>query len=170
MKAFITSFLLIFSFTAFANMTKLAVITSEFDKDVMDFYVITNAKNSIDSIRYIQTTPEGRIFDDVTVPAEEVMKQAGVVIVERNGYDAVILQVENFNVDQGGIVKLNYLYNGVTNTRHLKRLKLLKKAEKFSLSDLEMNPVNRLFLTINYIRVVGIVGVRNILMSFNQDT
>ncbi len=170
MKAFITLFLLIFSFTAFANMTKLAVITSEFDKDVMDFYVITNAKNSIDSIRYIQTTPEGQVFDDVTVPVERVMEQQGVVIVERNGYDAVILQVENFNVDQGGIIKLNYLYNGVTNTRHLKRLKLLKNAETFSLSDLEMNPVDRLFLTINYIRVVGIVGVRNILMSFNQDT
>src|SRR5690606_8070250 len=123
LKALITSFLFIVSFSAFANMTKLAVITSEFDKDVMDFYVITNAKNNIDSIRYIQTTPGGQIFDDVTIPAEEVMKDQGVVIVERNGYDAVILQVENFTVNQGGIVKLNYLYNGVTNTRHIKKLK-----------------------------------------------
>ncbi len=170
MKLFITIFLFLFSFAAFANMTKLAVITSEFDKDVMDFYVITNSKNRIDSIRYIQTTPEGRIFDDVTVPVEEVLRPQGVVIVERNGHDAVILQIENYNEDHGGIVKLNYLYNGATNTRHLKRLKLEKKQGSFSLFDLEMKPVNRLFLTVNYIRVIGIVGVRSILMSFNQDT
>ena len=170
MKTLLTVFLFICSFSAFANMTKLAVITSEFDKDVMDFYVITNSKNHIDSIRYIQTTPEGRIFSDVTVPVEDVLKPKGVVIVERNGYDAVILQVETFNEDHGGIVKLNYLHNGATNTRHIKKLKLEKKKEIFSLSDLENKPVNRLFLTVNYIRVVGIVGVKNILMSFNQDT
>lgn len=170
MKVLITTFLFICSLTAHAHMTKLAVITSEFDKDVMDFYLITNEKNNIDSIRYIQTTPEGRVFDDVTVPVEEVMKPEGVVIVERNGYNAVILQVEKFNEGHGGIVKLNYLYNGVTQTRHLKRMNLEKRLGNFSLFDLEKNPVNRLFLTVNYIRVVGIVGVRNIIMDFNIDS
>ena len=156
---------LIMTVCAHAEVFKLAEITSEFDKDVMDFYVETDDQNKIDSIRYITTRPDGSIFEDVSVPAERVIAE-GVVIVERDGYAAVRLEVENFSIQSGGIVKLNYLYNGITGTRHVKRLYLNWDNEQLRLFDLGNLPVNRMYFKANHSRVFGIIGIREIMTSF----
>lgn len=170
MKAFLSVMLILLCMNAEAKLTKLAVITSEFDKDVMDFYVITNGANQVDSIRYIQTAPNGAIISDMTVPVERVMEKGGVVIVERDGHNAVILEVENFNVAKGGVIKLNYLHNGVTGTRHVKYSKLNMVNGRFALADMENNAINRMFLKVNYIRLIGVVGIREIVTGFAKDT
>ena len=150
---------------AHAEVFKLAEITSEFDKDVMDFYVETNDHKEIDSIRYITTRPDGSIFEDVSVPAETIIAE-GVVIVERDEYAAVRLEVEEFTVKSGGIVKLNYLYSGITGTRHVKRLHLRWMDEQLGLLRMENVPVNRMYLKANHSRIFGIIGIREILTSF----
>lgn len=163
---FLIPAILIFITTALnAAEIKLAVITSEFDKNVTDFYIETNDLNHIESMRYVTTMPNGGIFEDVTVPAERVIAE-GSVIVERNGYQAVRLEVENFSVATGGIVKLNYLYSGVTGARHVKRLKLIANSGQFILTDTSDARVNRLFVKVNWVRVLGAVGVREILTSY----
>lgn len=162
------SYLFLFLFMtvcAHAEVFKLAEITSEFDKDVMDFYIETNDQKKIDSIRYITTRPDGSIFEDVSVPAETIIAE-GVVMVVRDGYEVVRLDVEEFTVETGGIVKLNYLYNGITGTRHVKRLYLSWMDEQLRLSDLENHPVNRMFLKANHSRIFGIIGISKILTSF----
>lgn len=156
---------LVMTVGAHAEVFKLAEITSEFDNDVMDFYVETNDEKKIDSIRYITTRPDGSIYEDVSVPAETIIAE-GVVIVERDGYAAVKLEVEKFTVETGGIVKLNYLYNGITGTRHVKRLHLSWMDERLRLSDLENTLVNRMYLKANHSRIFGIIGIREILTSF----
>ncbi|MCM2351241.1 MAG: hypothetical protein NDI69_14565 [Bacteriovoracaceae bacterium] len=170
MKLFLTFLIFIITTVAEARQTKLAVITSELDKDVMDFYLITNEKNIIDSIRYVQTSPNGSIIDDVSVPAERVMEEGGVVIVERDGYDAVILEVERFTQKAGGMIKLNYLHSGVTKTRNAKYINLALVNGRFTLLDKENNEVNRLYIKANYVRVIGLVGIKEIVTSFSKDT
>ena len=119
-----TSFLLIsllFSFTLNAGVFKLAVITSEFDQNVTDYFLETNDRDMIISMRYVTTMPNGGIFEDVSVPVERVIND-GIVIVERNGLEAVRLELENFDLKKGGVVKLNYIFNGVYWIRRLKRI------------------------------------------------
>lgn len=167
MKLLLLTVFLFLSFQVHAEQIRLAVITSEFDKNVTDYYIITNDQGQIDSMRYITTMPNGGIFEDVMLPAERVMKE-GAVLVERNGHQAVRLEVENFSVITGGTIKLNYLFSGVTGARHNKRL-TLKMEDRFRLYDAGKE-VNRLFLEANYSRIFGIVGVRSIQSSYSQET
>jgi hypothetical protein len=164
-----TSFLLIsllFSFTLNAGVFKLAVITSEFDQNVTDYFLETNDQNMIISMRYVTTMPNGGIFEDVSVPVERVIND-GIVIVERNGLEAVRLELENFDLKKGGVVKLNYLFNGVSGIRRLKRFTLKPDNQQYNLFDQDNNRVNKMFLEANRVRIFGVVGIKTILTSFS---
>jgi len=164
-----TSFLLIsllFSFTLNAGVFKLAVITSEFDQNVTDYFLETNDRDMIISMRYVTTMPNGGIFEDVSVPVERVIND-GIVIVERNGLEAVRLELENFDLKKGGVVKLNYLFNGVSGIRRLKRFTLKSDNQQYNLFDQDNNRVNKMFLEANRVRIFGVVGIKTILTSFS---
>lgn len=164
MKIFLM--LLLLSAPAFAETFKLAVITSEFDKNKTDYYLETNDSGEIDSMRYVTTTPSGSITEDVTIPAERVMKE-GAVLVERNGYEAVRLEVENFSLKTGGVLKLNYLYSALSGARNIKRLNVALVEGRFGLFD-SQTEINRLFLKANWNRFFGIVGIKEIQTSYHS--
>ncbi len=163
---FLIPFFLI-SLSSSAEVIKLAVINSEFDENVSDFFLITDDQNKIHSMRYVTTMPNGGIFEDVSLPAERVM-QEGATIVVRNNREAVKLFVEDFSLITGGTIKLNYLYSGVTRTWYTKRLKLGLIDNQFKLFDLENNRTNKLFMRINWNRLLGAVGIRDIQTSFTS--
>lgn len=167
MKAIFAVLMLTLTFTVQAKVMKMAVITSEFDKNVRDYYLETDNQNRIHSLRYVTTMPNGAIIEDVTVTPEQVM-ESGVVVFEHNGYKAVILEVENFNVATGGTIKLNYLYSGVTGARQARRYSLKLVKDEFLLFDQDKR-VNRMFFEVNRSRVLGIIGVKNIVTSFVQE-
>lgn len=165
MKLVLFSIFFLLTAGVHAASLKVAVITSEFDKNVTDYYVETNDKNEIDGMRYITYLPNGGIFEDVSLPAERVMKE-GAVMVQRDGYEAVRLEVEKFSVVTGGIVKLNYLYSGVSGSRQNKKMNLKLDNGKFKLFDTAGPEINRLFLKANWSRVFGIIGVREVQTSY----
>lgn len=167
MKLFLLAFLVFSSVTAFCHELKMAVIASEFDEDVTHFYLVVNNANVIDSIRWIKFNPSGQVMRDATATAAQVIEE-GIVLEERNGFEAVRLEVENFNVENGGTIRLNYLFSGVTGARKIQRL-LLKKIENiFILTDLAGQRVNRLFLVANRSRIFGIIGIKEILTSWSD--
>jgi hypothetical protein len=168
MKTLIVSSLLVFSSISHSKVFKVAKITSEFDKNVTDFYVETNEENVIDSIRYVTKNPNGGISEDVSVPAEIVMEE-GSVISQHNGYEAVRLEVEDFSFKTGGTIRLNYLFNGISGARHIKRLILKNTEEKSELVDPEGRPVNRMFFHVNRSPIFGVIGVKSIMTSYAED-
>lgn len=151
------------SLSAFAKETKIATITSEFDNNKGLFSLELDDKNEIHSLRYLTKLPNGGILEDITIPAERVIRE-GAVLVERDGRDVIILQVENFNVRDGGTVKLNYLFNGITGTRHIKRLHLALASGVVTLTD-QAKQVNRMYIVANSTRI-GNVGVKEIQTSY----
>lgn len=168
MKSLLMSIFLILAVNVNAETIRMAVITSEFDKNVTDFYLETDSQNKIHSMRYVTTMPDGGIFEDVTLSPETVMAE-GAVIVVRNGREAVKLFVEDFSLITGGTIKLNYLFSGLTNTWHTKRLKLNVVANSFRLFDLEGKITNKLFMKINWNRIFGAVGIREIQTTFSPE-
>lgn len=151
---------------AMAAQVKMAIITSDIDAEIRDFYMITNNKNEIDSVRYVTYLSSGQILEDETTPAETVIAD-GTVVVERQGRDVVRLEVEkDFSVKEGGTIRMNYLYNGITGTRRAYQLKLIKIGDTFKLQDLEGKPVNNFFVVGNRSRVAGVIGVKEIRSSF----
>lgn len=168
MKSFLISLFLVVAVNVHAETIKLAVITSEYDKNVTDFFLETDDQNKIHGMRYITTMPNGGIFEDVSLPAETVIRD-GAVIVIRNGREAVKLFVEDFSLETGGTIKLSYLYSGVTNTWHVKRLKVVLIENQFRLHDLESVRTNKLYMKINWNRLFGAVGIREIQTSFSPE-
>jgi hypothetical protein len=148
-----------------AKVYRLAIITSEFDNDKTNYFLETDETNSIVNMRYVTVQPNGGIYEDVTLPAERVMTE-GAILVQRDGLVAVRLEVENFDLKIGGVIKLNYLYNGVLGVRHIKKLMLKEVDGEFALHELNEDRVNRLFLEANRNRVLGIIGIKSVMTSF----
>jgi hypothetical protein len=166
MKVLFSLLLVTLSLTVSAAVSKMAVITSEFDRDVRDYYLETDNQNAIHSMRYTTTNPNGGISEDVTVSPEQVMEN-GIVVFEHKGYKAVILELENFNVSTGGTIKINYLFSGVTGQRLHKRLSLKLVNGEFLLFDGEKR-VNKMFFIVNRSRVLGVIGVKEIQTTFDS--
>ena len=168
MRLIILTLGFVFSLAAIAEEIKMAVISSDIDKELRDFYLVTNSRNEIDSIRYVTYLPTGQILDDTTVPAERVI-QDGVVIVERDGRDAVRLQTDSgFTVQNGGGIILNYLFSGVTGTRRLHRLVVKRVDSMYFLKNTNDAPVNRILVLGNWNRVLGLIGIRDIQSSYKH--
>lgn len=163
---FVAIVLAALSSLAHANVYKLATITSDIDQDITEYYIETDHQNKIESMRYVTIMPNGGIYKDETIPVEEIISD-GIVIVEQGGLDAVKLEVENFNVHKGGVVKLNYLYNGITGVRQTKKLLLNVPSQKYELAEVQGQRINRMFFKANR-TIVGVVGVKYIETSY-QD-
>lgn len=149
-----------------AAMIKIADINSDYDQNVTEYFIELNNQNHIDSLRYITTMPNGGIFEDVTVPSNRILNES-VVVVERQGRDIVILSLEDFSTIRGGTLVLNYLYNGITGSRKIKKLSLKLVKNDFLLFDGDRK-INKMFLESHRRIPVGIIGVKEIHTSFKK--
>lgn len=153
--------LLLVSFSSFAQETKVVTITSDIDRDSTVFYVITNPDGSIDGMRFVTTEGNGRVSTDETHPVERVMAD-GLVLFRQGNYEAVRLKLESFTPAAGGIVKIDYLYSGVSNSRRALRMNLVKGASAFNLRSSQGTEVIRLRVLGNWNPILGLVGIREI--------
>ena len=169
MRLLVTLCAILFSIAALADERKVAIITSDIDKDIYHFYLITNDEDHVDSLRYQMTTPSGQIIEDNTFPAETVI-QDGIVLVRRNGLEAVRLEVgRDFKVENGGTVILDYLYNGVNGTRRKHNIRLQRLNGRLELTENTTTTIiNRMFVYGNWNRLLGLIGVREIKTSFQN--
>ncbi len=165
MKHLIVLFLFLFSMVASAAQIKLAFITSEFDNNFRDYFLELDGNNQIHSMRYTTTASNGAILEDVTASPEQVLDE-GLVVFRYKGYEAVILEVENFNVITGGTIRINYLYNGITGQRNLKFLALKLLNGEFQLFD-GARRINKMFFEVNRSVILGAIGVKAIQTSFD---
>ncbi len=166
MKSLLLCLLMIFSLKTFATEIKVAVISSQFDKNVSDFFLELDGNKEISGIRLITRMPNGGIFEDISAPAENVLDD-GTDLIERNGRKVINISVENFSLKHGGTVVLNYLYNGATGNWQNKKLFLKNLNGQLILFD-GAKKINRLYLVVNYVRVLGAVGVREIQTSYKE--
>ncbi len=164
MKKIVVLFLTLFSVFASAAQIKMAVITSEFDDNVRDYFVEMDSKNQIHSMRYTTTAPNGAILEDVTSSPEQVGEE-GLVVFRQRGYDAVILELENFNIMTGGTIRINYLFNGLSGQRNKKFLALKMVDGEFQLFD-GAKRINKMFFEVNRSVIFGVIGVKAIQTSF----
>ncbi len=163
MKLIFAALTFLITLSAMATEFKLAVITSEFDRDSTDFFIDTNDAQEITSLRYIITTPTGQIKEDTSIPAQTVLTD-GAVMAVRNGREVIRLKVDTatFNVKTGGPVRLTYLSSGVSNSWKYVPFKLVKEGEGFKLTDEEGSPVNKLFVKVNRHPIFGVIGIKAI--------
>lgn len=162
MKNILGLFLLVvFPLSAMALETKLVSITSDIDHDTTVFYIETHDDGTLDSMRFVTSDRVGRISSDESHPVEQVIQDGGVVVMERDGRQIVRLKVADFTAAEGGEVKVDYLYSGVSNTRRFLRLNL-KKDAPFSLLTPDGTVVTKLKVLGNWSNFFGLIGIRDI--------
>lgn len=150
------------SLNALAEESKICVITSDIDSEQTDMLIDVDAAGSLDTIRLYKTMDK-RVVSDESHPVERVMED-GVVASERQGRDIVILKTKNFNSETGGVVVMDFLYNGVSGNRRTYQMKMSKLNGKFVVSTMEGARINRLVFIGN--RVLGqVVGIKEIRAS-----
>lgn len=162
MKTFILTLVLCLSTTVFAREVKLATITGNVDTDTSLFMIEVDEAGVLDTVHFTTTTREGRVSQDSFFPAETVINE-GVVLLERNGRDVLRLEAEKtFSQEKGGIVKLNYLYSGVTGSRKTLKVSLLKNGTEFEIRTLAGEKVTRFYTKGNWHPILGLIGIADL--------
>lgn len=162
MKTFILMAVLCLSTQAFAREILLATITGNVDTDTSLFLAELNDTNALDTVRFKTTTREGRITQDSHFPAQTV-DSTGVVLLERNDRDILRLEtVKPFSFDNGGEVKLSYLYSGVTGAWKTLKVKLVKNGNDFEIQNQAGVKITRFFTKGNWHPIFGLIGIADL--------
>jgi len=153
------------SLSAFAVETKICVITSDIDSEKTDLLIETNSSGDLDSIRLYKTIGT-KVVSDETHPVEKVIDH-GVLAAEREGRDVVYLKAKNFEVTKGAIIVVDYLFNGLKNTRKEYNLKLSRVGNNYVLSTMEGVKVNRIKFIGNRAPIIKkVIGIKEVRTSF----
>lgn len=167
MKGLFVVMSLCMSLQVFGAEKLMATITSDVDQNTGRFYLdISEDGTTAIGVHVVLTGPRGETVQDDYHTAERVIAE-GATIIEQQGREAVRLEVEKFSVTKGGGVNMNYLYNGITGTRRITNLYLVRANNKFVLTDSSGKEINRLMVYGH--RILGaVVGIRAVVPSFSN--
>ncbi|HXH75221.1 MAG TPA: hypothetical protein VNJ08_09670 [Bacteriovoracaceae bacterium] len=164
MKFLMTFFTaLLFSLSVFAEEAKLCVITADIDP-VKGTLFVEVVDGKADSLRIISTENQ-KITGDDSYPVETLTGREGLVAIQRSGHDVVVLRLANFSADKGGVVIIDYLYNGITKKRRQLKLNFVKEGTAFVLRTEEGQAINQLHFKGHRI-FRQVVGLKSIEASF----
>jgi hypothetical protein len=127
-----------------SRVLNLSLILDEETKDVQAF--------RLDELKGSQVV-ESDVFD-VEGPTD-------FVLYNTEGRDVINLISDNFASHQGGDVKLDYLYNGITGSRGALNLDLARDGDSWVLVS-NGKKVNKLHIVKNKKFMVGVIGIKQI--------
>ncbi len=153
------------SLSALAAETKICIISSDIDAEITEMFIETKSNGDLDSLRLYKTLGS-QVISDETHPVEKVVDY-GIVASERQGREVVSLQAKNYNPSVGGIISVDYLYNGLTNSRKVYNLKITRNGSNYTLTTMDGVKVNRIKFIANRAPVVGkLLGIKEVRASF----
>lgn len=143
----------------------IATITNDENKQVYTFVADTNSET--DSIRAFYKdnySASGKKIDRELM-ASEKLTEGGLVLEKRGDHEVLKLNSENFDLDQGGIVTIDTLYNGVNGQRKEYDLQLAKATDGEWRLFKGSKIVTKLHIVVNKKFMLGAVGVKEIQMK-----
>ncbi len=162
MKTLILTLALCLSADLFAREIKLATITGNIDTDTSTFLVEIDDSGKLHTVRFKTVTKEGRITQDNTFAAETVVDE-GVVLLRRNDRNVLKLETDApFSLENGGTVKLSFLYNGATGSWKTLKVSLVKPEGEFQIMTLKGEKVTRFFTKGNWHPIFGLIGIADL--------
>ncbi len=156
---------LLLSGKVLAREEVIATITNDENKQVYTFVADTNSET--DSIRafYKDNYSASGKKVDRELMASEKLTEGGLVLEKRGNHEVLKLNSENFDLDQGGIVTIDTLYNGVNGQRKEYDLQLAKATDGEWRLFKGSKIVTKLHIVVNKKFMLGAVGVKEIQMK-----
>jgi hypothetical protein len=160
MKLMTAALLSILSIAVQAESTHLATVTSDTDSNRHELVLETDASSNVLSLRILKFKENGEKGKPQQFFTPQLLN-GGLVLMEKDGHQAVRLDSAKFSAQKGGNVILNYLHNGLTGKRHSVWLSLYFKNGSYRLFDMKNQPVNEIKFYGRYWigKLVGINGV-----------
>jgi len=156
---------LLLSGKVLAREEVIATITNDENKQVYTFVADTNSET--DSIRafYKDNYSAAGKKIDRELMASEKLTEGGLVLEKRGEHEVLKLNSENFDLEQGGIVTIDTLYNGVNGQRKEYDLQLAKATDGEWRLFKGSKIVTKLHIVVNKKFMLGAVGVKEIQMK-----
>lgn len=88
----------------------------------------------------------------------------GMILEQRDKHVVLKLKGSNFNLDQGGVIIADTLYNGATGERKSYEIQLAKSNSGWALFR-KNKGVKEIFIQTNKVLFLGTVGIKNLVMK-----
>tara|TARA_R110000868_G_scaffold132380_3_gene343188 strand:- start:15029 stop:15505 length:477 start_codon:yes stop_codon:yes gene_type:complete len=116
MNVFSVLLALLLSTSVMAKDILVSTVTSDVDSYTTKLWIVPNEDGTAQSLK--MTTNDGSnpaLFGPSKV-------KTGMVLKKVDSYDVVVLKSEDFEIDRGGHLEMEYLSNGITGSRDQKEL------------------------------------------------
>lgn len=161
MKKLLLLSMSILSLSSFSAEIKLVDITSNNDDELTVLIIETDGSNKLQAMRKEVFNRHGKFLSSDSYTPNEVMSK-GAVVSESSGRDVVVIKSQSgFNINNGGNVKLDYLYNGITGERKSKSVQIIKSGSTWKLVAAGKN-ISKMHFLVNKKPIIGTVGIKEI--------
>ena len=168
MKAYTCLFMfatLLLSGNILAKEEVIATITNDENKQVYTFVAETNDETeTITSFFKDNYSAAGKKVDRELM-ASEKLTDGGLILEKRGKHEILKLESNNFDLEQGGVVTIDTLYNGVNGQRKEYDLQLAKANNGDWKLFKGTKVITKLHIVVNKKFLVGSVGVKEIQMK-----
>ncbi len=143
----------------------IATITNDENKQVYTFVAETDDQtDSILSFYKDNYSSSGKKVDRELL-ASEKLTEGGLILEKRGKHEILKLESNNFDLEQGGLVTIDTLYNGVNGQRKEYDLQLAKATDGVWKLFKGSKIISKLHIVVNKKFMVGAVGVKEIQMK-----
>lgn len=94
----------------------------------------------------------------------QVMIKTGMILEQRDKYIVMKLKSNNFDLEQGGIVTVDTLYNGANGERRAYEIQIAQGQKGWSLFKAG-KAINQIQIQTNRVMILGEVGIKNLVMK-----
>ncbi len=153
---------LLFTKTVFANEEILVKISSDENSKIylLKVNVDENTQNITQLIK--ETYENGKQIKRDTLDYKKLPN--GLSLEERKNRKIIVLKSDNFYSDQGGLVAVDTLFNGVKNQRKSYQFELVKSKNSWELYYAK-KAIKHIKILTNKSTILGVIGIKNLVME-----
>jgi len=153
---------LLFTKTVFANEEILVKISS--DENSKIYLLKVNVDESTQNITQLikETYENGKQIKRDTLDYKKLPN--GLSLEERKNRKIIVLKSDNFYSDQGGLVAVDTLFNGVKNQRKSYQFELVKSKNSWELYYAK-KAIKHIKILTNKSTILGVIGIKNLVME-----
>lgn len=154
---------LVFSGRVLAKEETIATITNDENKEVYTFVAQTDDETDTIKAFYKDDFLNGKKIEREILSTDGLLS-SGLVLEKRGEHEVIALKSNNFDMEQGGIVTIDTLFNGVNGQRKEYDLQLAKSKSGWKLFK-GKQVISKLHIVVNKKFLLGAVGVKEIQMK-----
>lgn len=153
---------LLFTKTVFANEEILVKISSDENSKIylLKVNVDENTQNITQLIK--ETYDNGKQIKRDTLDYKKLPN--GLSLEERKNRKIIVLKSDNFYNDQGGLVAVDTLFNGVKNQRKSYQFELVRSKNSWELYYAK-KAIKHIKILTNKSTILGVIGIKNLVME-----